>query len=85
MKKKWTNYIIDMGLLVTFILSFFTGVFKWPALLPKFGISYKQLPMSTISFIHDWSALVMSILVIIHIILHWDWIVTMTKKLFEKK
>lgn len=79
------NYIVDMGLAITFILSFFTGITKWPGLVQKFGLSYNDLPMRAITLIHDWSGLIMGLLVLVHIILHWKWIVAFTKKILAKK
>ncbi|WP_412733244.1 DUF4405 domain-containing protein [Minisyncoccus archaeiphilus] len=34
------------------------------------------------NFIHIWAGILMLVLVIIHLILHWDWIVFTTKKVF---
>jgi len=41
--------------------------------------------MKTLSTIHDWSGIVMVLLVLVHLILHWDWIVCETKNIFSKK
>ena len=84
MNKAKLNYFIDIGLTITFILAFITGIIKWPALLPKLGISYADAPMRTFTLIHDWSGLIMGLLVLVHIALHWRWIVTMTKKIFRR-
>lgn len=40
--------------------------------------------MPLISILHDWSGVVMAILVLAHLILNWDWIMSMTKGFFEK-
>ncbi|MDD3176041.1 MAG: DUF4405 domain-containing protein [Candidatus Nanoarchaeia archaeon] len=81
MNKLKLNYWIDVGLAITFILTFITGIIKWP--------SFYQLvstwPLKQITFIHDWSGLVMSILIFIHLILHWNWIVVVTKSTFKGK
>lgn len=79
------NYIVDMGLVLAFILSFFTGILKWPGLVIKLGLSYSDLPMGAITKIHDFSSLAMGLLVLIHIIMHWRWIVSFTKKLLGGK
>jgi hypothetical protein len=34
--------------------------------------------------LHDWTAVALVVMVIIHLILHWNWIVNMTKKAFSK-
>ena len=62
------TYIIDIGLVITVMLSIITGIIKFPRLLPALGISYAQLPMAWLSEIHDWSGIIMAALVICHII-----------------
>ena len=71
------NYWIDIGLLITFLLVTITGIMKWPGL----GVSrlFENIPWREMSLIHDWSGLIMAILVLVHIVLHWNWIIAMTK------
>ena len=45
---------------------------------------YKILHVKNISMLHDWSGLIMGLLVIIHLALHWRWIVSMTKNMFKR-
>ena len=85
MVKPKTNYWIDVGLAITFIIAFVTGIIKWPTLLPKLGISYSSLPMAKLTRLHDVSGLIMGLLVFVHLILHWKWIVVMTKSLFKRE
>lgn len=81
MERPKLNYWIDVGLAITFLLAFITGIIKWPALnLHKILMNFQ-----IISFIHDWAGLIMSILVFIHLILHWNWIKAMSKQIFCKK
>ena len=82
MKRVWVNYWVDIGMLISFVLVFFTGLIKLPFLVGF--IDYSVFPMIQISKIHDLSGLVMGFLAVVHVILHWDWIVAMTKKLFKK-
>lgn len=85
MNKLKLNYIIDVGLAISFLIVFITGIIKWPGLLPKLGLTYQQVPFQRITKMHDIWGLIMGILVFVHIILHWKWITTMTKKMFKKK
>jgi len=79
------NYYIDIGLAITFLITAVTGVFKMPFFF-KYGlINYSKYPMLTINFLHDWVGMLMTALVLVHLVLHWRWIVTMTKKIFGKK
>lgn len=79
------NYFIDCGLIITFVLAFITGVLKIPELTWLFRDVFLIVPMSTLSKIHDISGMVMGLLVLAHLVLHWRWIVAMTKSTFGKK
>ncbi len=84
MNKTLLNYIIDAGLAVTFLSVSLTGILKFPRLLPALGIQHRSLPMYQISAIHDWSGIIMAALVLIHLALHWNWRVCMTKSFLKK-
>ncbi|MCJ7741114.1 MAG: DUF4405 domain-containing protein [Methanoregula sp.] len=79
------NYLIDCGLIITFLLSFITGIIKFPEWTRYFSDVYLLIPASSVSKIHDISGLVMGLLVLAHLLLHWRWIVAMTKSIFVRK
>lgn len=79
MDKIKLNYIVNIGLLISFLVVLVTAILKWPGLIRK-----STLPITNISFLHDWSGVVMTALVLIHLILNWNWIVAVTKKYFKK-
>jgi Domain of unknown function (DUF4405) len=79
------SYFIDCGLIITFLLSFITGVIKFPEWTRFFSNVYLVIPASLLSQIHDYSGIAMSLLVLAHLVLHWRWIVAMTKSTFGKK
>lgn len=83
-KKTLVDYWVDIGLVITFLLTFLTGLIKWPGLVKLLGENYLKLPLRAFTLIHDWSGLLMGVLVIIHIITHWKWIVRMTKTIFKR-
>jgi hypothetical protein len=85
MDKSRLNYLIDLGMAITFILAFFTGVIKMPEIFRLIAGSGVRLPMAQISFVHDWSGIAMGILVFAHIVLHWNWMICMTKRLFGQE
>ena len=86
MNKIKLNYWIDIGLTISFLICLFTGLIKWPGLIKLIGTSaYKILHVKNISLLHDWSGLIMGILVLTHLVLHWRWIVSVTKSTFGKK
>ena len=83
MNRTKLNYWIDIGLAISFFVCFYTGLVKWPGLVNIIGISaYKVLSFKNISMLHNWSGLLMGLLVIIHLALHWKWIVSVTKNMF---
>ena len=84
MNKLKINFWVDVGLAVTFFGSFITGLVKWPGLLRWFGLTHRSLPMKEITLIHDWSGLIMGLIVLVHLILHWNMIVCMTKNMFRR-
>ncbi|MBN1501668.1 MAG: DUF4405 domain-containing protein [Spirochaetes bacterium] len=85
MKKCILNYAIDMGILLAFMVTFITGIVKWPGIILKFGFNYRDFPMSYFTIMHDWGGLVMSLLSFAHVMMHRKWIWTMTKKLLRGK
>jgi len=86
MNRTKLNYWIDIGLALSFFTCFYTGLVKWPGLIKMIGVSaYKTLHFSNISRLHDISGLIMGLLVIVHLALHWKWIVCVTKSMFKKE
>jgi hypothetical protein len=84
MNRSELNYFIDLGLIVTFFGVFITGVLKFRYLKYLLGFDSLVLPMDKISNIHDWSGLIMGLLVLVHLVLHFNWLKVMTKKTFSK-
>ena len=87
MEKNIIKYILDVGLGISFLIVALTGIFKFSGFREFFGIalSYRDPPMPLISWFHDWSGVAMAAIVLIHLILNWDWIVSMTKGFFIKE
>ena len=85
MNRTKLNYWIDVGLAISFFTCFYTGLIKWPGLIRIVGTSaYSVLHVRNISLLHDWSGLIMSLLVLAHLVLNWKWMVMVTKKVFKK-
>ena len=85
MNRTKLNYWIDVGLAISFFTCFYTGLVKWPGLVKIIGTSaYKIVRVKNISLLHDWSGIIMGLLVIIHLALHWKWIVAVTKNIIIK-
>ena len=85
MDKLKLNYFVDVGLAISFFACFITGLIKWRGLVNLVGVSvYNFLRFNNISILHDWSGLIMGLLVLLHLVLHWKWIVSVSKSIFKK-
>lgn len=81
LNKRNIYYIIDLGLLVSFMLNFITGLLK---LLDIYGyIFYPTGFLVNISIVHNWSGLSLGIIASLHAILHLKWFVQKTKQLLR--
>ncbi len=83
------NYVVDFLMTISFIVTAITGLILF-FFLPS-GVkqgSYQTflgIIKGTWSVVHDWSGIIFIILTLLHFILHWNWVVSMTKNLFKKK
>ena len=73
------NYVIDFLLGLSFFVVAVTGVIKMPLVSRVLGLNYSFLNSIGFNFVHDWSGIVMIFLVVVHLVLHWNWIVSMTR------
>jgi hypothetical protein len=84
MRRVVLKYLIDLGMVVTFILCFITGIIKFPGFLRFIGATRHVLPMRNLTLIHDWSGVVLGLLVLAHLVLNFSWIIAMTKQLVRR-
>ena len=82
MNKAIVKYWVDVGLAISFLIVTLTGIFKFPGIREHLAGLYAIIPRGPMSLIHDWSGIVMAVLVLIHLILNWGWIKSMTKHIF---
>lgn len=77
MKKTRVNYCVDVVIALAFVMSAVSGlVFLLPVGNSTFfGVSYAVWDQ-----VHVLSSLLMIVGVLVHLVLHWTWIVAMTKK-----
>ncbi len=81
MNKARVNYWVDVATGLAFVMSAVSGIVF---LLPS-SLADGQLRMLGISYqawnqLHTWSSLAMVAGALIHVALHWQWVVSMTKK-----
>ncbi len=81
MNKARVNYWVDVATGLAFVMSAVSGiVFLLPSSLADgqlrmLGVSYQAW-----NLLHTWSSLIMVAGALIHVALHWQWVVCMTKK-----
>ena len=95
MRKATRNYILFV---ILFFLSLFqavSGFVMWLALPHGGGYGrgggngseavFWALTRDTWRDLHDWVAVALLVMIITHLVLHWRWIVHMTKSSFKEK
>ena len=87
MKKAKLNYWVDVSIGVSFVLSAVSGLIF---LLPTGSGAGANSGILSISYslwdsLHTWSSLVMIAGVLAHLVLHWNWITTMTRKMLPSR
>jgi hypothetical protein len=88
--KARTNFKLDMGIAVAFLVSMISGIVLW-VVLPHGGFQGGRNPLYSASFLflsrsawdslHVWSSVAMGLGVMGHLALHWKWLTCMTRKL----
>lgn len=97
MRKATQNYILFVILFFIGLFQAVSGFVMWFALRHG-GEGYGRgggggssegifwsLTKDTWRDLHDWAAVALLVMIIIHLILHWKWIVYMTKSYFKKE
>ena len=79
MNKTKINYWVDLVIALAFVLSAVSGIVF---LFPFSGSTALGITYSAWDGIHTWGSLLMIAGVLAHLVLHWKWIVAMTKKTF---
>jgi hypothetical protein len=74
MDKVKINYLVDIILLIMFLVVTITGIMKLPIFK---GIVSRS---AQLSMVHDYSGVLMAVLVLIHLALNWNFLACMTKK-----
>jgi hypothetical protein len=77
-------YSINVGLFISAAICAITGIVKFPELIRYITLTGLVLPYNNISFAHDWSGIILTILVLVHVALNWRWMVTTTRTIIKK-
>jgi len=85
MRRVVLKYGIDVVMLVAFILCFVTGILKFPAMLKLKWGGARLSPLLTLTRVHDLSGVILGIMVFFHLVLNWNWMVTMSRRMVKGK
>jgi hypothetical protein len=83
MKKRTITHLTSFVLLIVTVICIITGILKWPGLINAMGLTYRDLPMNTITWIHDWSGILMAVIMILHLVLYKNGTKSMIKTIKE--
>ena len=86
------NYLVDALIALAFLISAGTGVLflflgsggYQGGVNAAFGSTFLGLSRWVWSDLHTWASLIMISGVLLHVVLHWKWIVCVTKQVFAK-
>ena len=88
MSKLKLNYLVDFLAAISFLIVAKTGLiifFFLPEGVRRGGYQeFFGITKNTYVGIHNWSGIILIILIVFHFILHWQWIVCTTKNLFKE-
>jgi hypothetical protein len=82
-KRNALNYAVDMGMLLSFAAVLMTGIAKYPLLLRLLARNGVYLPSSEITLIHEWGGAVLAVFTLVHLVLHWRWMMSATRRLWR--
>lgn len=82
MKKSTLNYLVDAPLLVQSVVVNATGI---ALIFVKEGASFMGFDWSALFHAHKLIGLLMVAFSLIHVVLHWKWIIRTTKSFFTGK
>ena len=81
MNMQVVRYCVDLSMGIIFLICFVTGLFKFTLLMRMLGLTGVVMPLALMSDIHDWSGVILGIVVAVHLILNRRWILSMTRKM----
>jgi hypothetical protein len=87
MKKKTYLFGLVGLLVISGLVEAVSGFVLW-FVLPsgggrgRLGLTYLDLTRHTWIDIHDWVAIALTVIVIVHLVIHWKWVVQMVRHTF---
>jgi hypothetical protein len=94
MGKATRNYLVGILMFLLALFEGVSGLVLWLILPKGGGYRWGRELLAEATFLwsrdtwidlHDWVGVALAVVVVIHVVLHWDWIVHMAKRYFEEK
>jgi hypothetical protein len=92
MRKATRNYLLALVMALLALFQAVSGFVLWLVLPRGDGYQGGRGEVSTFLWtrdswinLHDWTAVALVVIVVIHVILHWGWIIRMTRSYFRPK
>ncbi len=79
MGKSTGNYLLDLAMGLLALVVGVSALLLW-VVLPQGYFPSRLLWLD----IHKWSGLVLSLAVLLHVVLHWKWLVRMTRRMLGR-
>ena len=94
MRRATRNYIVFVILICLGLFQSVSGFIMWLALPRGGGLGRGSGSVSEATFwslsrhnwadLHDWVAVALLVMIVIHLVMHWKWIVYITKSYFKR-
>ena len=78
MRKQTQMYVVFTIMFILGLFQLLSGFFMW------FGVNFLTLTRSELGDLHNWTAVVLLVVIILHLTLNWKWIVSVTKSYFKQ-
>ena len=85
MDKNKIKLLVDIAMAIAFLLVGLTGILKMPQFFGFFSGILSYINFGLMSKIHDWSGVVLVLLILMHLCLNWNWIRSMILCTFRKQ
>jgi len=83
-KRSLINYGVDIGLMISFLIVFITGIIKFRGFTSWTQINPRILPLYQISILHDNAGILALLFSTIHLFLHRKWLLKTAKSLHQQ-
>lgn len=80
MDRALPRYVIDLGLIVSFVVCFVTGILKFPSILHLVWGGQRLIVLEPLTVAHDYSGIFLGLFVLAHLVFNYRWIIETTRR-----